>query len=200
MIARLTGRLLHRTADTVVIDVGGVGYEAAVPLSTATSLPEPGRDVTLHIHTHVREDTLSLFAFATELEKEVFRLLLGVSGIGPKLALSVLSGLSVQDLVASIGAGDDAKLCAVPGIGKKTAARLCLELRDKARILAPTAAAATQAAGGSAGQFEDAVSALVNLGYRRPAAEEAVQRVVRQRTGAPVEELIREALAALAAR
>ena len=201
MIARLTGRLLHRTADTVVIDVGGVGYEAAIPLSTSTILPEQGSEVTLHIHTHVREDSLSLYAFATELEKEVFRLLMGVSGIGPKLALSVLSGLSVRDLVASLGAGDDARLCAIPGFGKKTAARLCLELRDKARLLAPGAAAAARLAGDALpGPYEDAVSALVNLGYKRPAAEEAVQRAGRKVPDGRVEELIREALADLARR
>jgi len=201
MIARLTGRLLHRSADTVIIDVGGVGYEAAIPLSTYVVLPESDSDVTLHIHTHVREDSLSLYAFATELEKEVFRLLMGVSGIGPKLALSVLSGLSVRDLVASLGAGDDARLCAIPGIGKKTAARLCLELRDKARLLAPGAAAAARLAGDALpGPYEDAVSALVNLGYKRPAAEEAVQRAGRKGPDGRVEELIREALADLARR
>jgi Holliday junction DNA helicase RuvA len=201
MIARLTGRLLHRTAEAVVIDVGGVGYEAAVPLSTSAALPEPGGDVTLHIHTHVREDALSLYAFATEIEKEAFRLLLGVSGIGPKLALSVLSGLSVNDLIAGIAAGDETKLSSIPGIGKKTAARLCLELKDKARVLAPgAAAAAPQAAAGKPENFGDAVSALVNLGYKRPPAEEAVQRAGRKLPGGRVEDLIREALADLAKR
>jgi len=201
MIAWLRGAVLRKTADSVVIDVSGVGYLVSIPVSTLGVVPDPGEEVGLHIHTHLREDSLSLFGFAMELEKELFLLLLSVSGIGPKLALSVLSGLSAQDLLSAIGSSDDAKLCTIPGIGKKTAARLCLELKDKVRQLAP--AAQIPAGTGApvlSGRLDDAVSALVNLGYKRPVAEDAVKRIDQGRPDLRIEGLIREALSMLMKR
>jgi holliday junction DNA helicase RuvA len=201
MIAWLRGLVQRKTADSVIIDVSGVGYLVNISVSTLGTVPEPGDEIGLHIHTHLREDSLSLFGFATELEKELFQLLLSVSGIGPKLALSVLSGLAAPDLLAAIGSSDDAKLRAIPGIGKKTAARLCLELKDKVRQLAPEAQLHT-GAGVSAlsGHLEDAVSALVNLGYKRPVAEDAIKKIDQVRPDLRIEDLIREALSMLMKR
>jgi len=201
MIAWLRGSVQRKTADSVIIDVSGVGYLVNIPVSTLGEVPEPGDQISLHIHTHLREDSLSLFGFATELEKELFQLLLGISGIGPKLALSVLSGLAAPDLLAAIGSSDDATLCAIPGIGKKTAARLCLELKDKVRQLAPEAQLQTEAgASVLSGHLDDAVSALVNLGYKRPIAEDAVKKIDQGRPELRIEDLIREALSMLMKR
>lgn len=201
MIAWLTGKLQRKAADSVIINVAGVGYQVAVPLSTLNTLAGPGEEVTLHIHTHVREDSLTLFGFGTELEKDVFLLLMGISGIGPKLALTVLSGLSVSDLVAAIRSSDDSRLCGIPGIGKKTAARMCLELKDKVRQLAPEESQrAPVSPAASSGDRDDAVSALVNLGYKRPAAEEAVNKAQQGRPDIRIEELVREALSILMKR
>jgi Holliday junction DNA helicase RuvA len=201
MIAWLQGTVRRKTAEAVIIDVGGVGYQVSIPLSTLGMVPEAGADVGLHIHTHLREDSLSLFGFSTELEKDLFLLLLSVSGIGPKLALSVLSGLSVHDLLTVIGSSDDGKLCTIPGIGKKTAARVCLELKDKVRLLAPEGPVRTgSAAYHPAGPQDDAVSALVNLGYKRQPAEDAVKRVLQGSPAIRIEELIREALSLLMKR
>ncbi|NTW58803.1 MAG: Holliday junction branch migration protein RuvA [Nitrospirae bacterium] len=198
MIAWLRGSVQRKTADSVIIDVSGVGYLVTIPVSTLGSVPEPGNEISLHIHTHLREDSLSLFGFATELEKGLFQLLLGVSGIGPKLALSVLSGLAAPDLLAVIGSADDERLCAIPGIGKKTAARLCLELKDKVRQLAPAAQLQTGAgAPVLSGHLDDAVSALVNLGYKRSVAEDAVKKIDQGRPDLRIEDLIREALSML---
>jgi Holliday junction DNA helicase RuvA len=200
MIAWLSGLLRHKSVDRLVVDVGGVGYEVAVSLSTYSRAPETGDPITLHVHTHVREDALNLYGFSTEIEKEVFLLLIDVSGVGPKLALGALSALSVEDLLLAITASDDAKLCSIPGIGKKTAARLCLELKDKIRHLAPLALPQAAPSASPLGTADDAVSALINLGYRRPQAEEAVAKVGRTRPDARVEELIREALGELRRR
>jgi Holliday junction DNA helicase RuvA len=201
MIAWLTGKLQNKAADSVIINVGGVGYQVAVPVSTLNAIAGPGEDVTLHIHTHVREDSLSLYGFGTELEKDVFLLLIGISGIGPKLALAVLSGLSVQELVAAIRSSDDPKLCSIPGIGKKTAARMCLELKDKVlQVLPAESPTAPRPAGASPGIWDDAVSALVNLGYKRQVAEDAVNKAQQGRPEIPIEELVREALSILRKR
>ena len=198
MIATLTGRLTRKSADYLIVDVSGVGYQVAVPLSTYYQVPEAGGDVSLHIHTHLREDSLSLFGFLTEAEKEMFLLLIGVSGIGPKLALAVLSSLSVQELSNAIQTSDDSRLCSIPGIGKKTAGRMVLELKDKIQRAALALAPAPLP--GSSSDVEDAVSALVNLGYKKPPAEEAVKKAQRAGTCRTVEELIREALQALVKR
>ena len=199
MIAWLSGRLLRKSADSIIVDVSGVGYQVSITLSTFSALPETGGDVGLHIHTHLREDALSLYGFSTELERELFLLLLGVSGIGPKLALAVLSGLSAADLVSAIRSGDDIALRSITGIGTKTAARLCLELKDKVRQLHPDAKGTARPAAGSAHQ-EDAVSALVSLGYKRQSAEEAIQKTLRDFPGMGLEELIRKALGGLSVR
>ncbi len=200
MIARLSGRLLRKAADYLVVDVSGVGYQVQAPLSTYCSIPEVGEDVTLHIHTHVREDALLLFGFLTEAEKEMFLLLMGVSGIGPRLALAILSSLSIGDIATALQSSDDSKLCTIPGIGKKTAARMVLELRDKMKLLIPSGVALRTPSGATGGEVEDVVSALVNLGYKRALAEEAVRKAGQSRSGLTVEELIREALAALMRR
>ncbi|MHB8843526.1 MAG: Holliday junction branch migration protein RuvA [Nitrospirota bacterium] len=201
MIASLRGTVQRKTSDTVIIDVSGVGYLVSIPLSTLGAIPGAGEEISLHIHTHLREDSLSLFGFATELEKDLFQMLLCVSGIGPKLALSVLSGLSARDLLEAIGASDDARLCAIPGIGRKTAGRLCLELREKVQQLAP-AGPLSDGCGAirPAGPLDDAVSALVNLGYKRQLAEDTVKRVLQGRPEIRIEELIRESLTILVNR
>lgn len=197
MIASLTGRLQRRTVEGVVVDVAGVGYLVSVPLSTLAALPEQGAEISLHIHTSLREDTLSLFGFATEREKDLFLALTGVSGIGPKLALAVLSGLQPDDLIASIAAGDDARLCAIPGVGRKTAGRICLELKDKVRGL-ESGARPAPAEGPSAGDtVEDVISALVHLGYRRAQAEEAARKAALAQPGVRVEDLVRIVLGEL---
>ncbi len=201
MIASITGRLARKAADYLIVDVSGVGYQVYVPLSTYYSIPEEGGEVSLQIHTHLREDSLSLFGFVTQAEKDAFLQLLTVSGIGPKLALAVLSSLSVEDLVCSVRDGDGSRLCSVPGIGKKTAARLILELKDKMKHPAADAAPAGPRADRSSDRdIEDAVSALVNLGYKKNLAEDAISRLRRGRPAAGVETLIREALAELVKR
>ncbi len=173
MIAHLRGRILEKQPTRVIVEAGGVGYDVAVPLSTFYGLGEPGADVALRVHTHVREDALALYGFATALELDLFDRLISISGIGPKLALAVLSGIEPPDLVAAIERGDLARLTAIPGVGKKTSERIVLELKDRlprARV-AETAGDTTPA---GAGVRDDLLSALVNLGYHRPLAEKAV--------------------------
>jgi holliday junction DNA helicase RuvA len=201
VIASITGRLRRKGTDYLVVDVSGVGYQVQVPLSTYCSIPGDGDEVSLHIHTHLREDSLSLFGFLTQAEKDLFLLLMGVSGIGPKLALAVLSSLSVEDVVCAIQASDDSRLCSIPGVGKKTAARMVLELKDKMKQFAVSEEALAQPGTASLrNDREDALSALVNLGYKRPFAEEALKTVARTRTGLTVQGLIREALGVLMKR
>jgi Holliday junction DNA helicase RuvA len=202
MIAWLSGRLRHKAVDHLIIDVSGVGYQVAVPLSTYSRIPDDGEDVSLHIYTHLREDSLSLFGFLTEEEKNMFMLLLGVSGIGPKLALAILSGLSVQDLSRALQGSDHSLLSTIPGIGKKTAARMVLELKDKVKLIMPMT---PQPAHGSepitvSDDVKDVISALVNLGYKKQQAEEAVKKIGQGRSNMRVEELIREALSLLQIR
>jgi Holliday junction DNA helicase RuvA len=194
MIALITGILKRKGADYLIIDVSGIGYQVSVPLSTFCSIPEPGSEASLHIHTHLREDSLSLFGFLSQAEKDMFQMLLGVSGIGPKLALAVLSSLPVPELSGALLAADDSRLCKVPGIGRKTAARMVLELKDK--VNAVMAEAPASCAAPAADHLEDAVSALVNLGYKRAQAEDAVNKV-RRESGMQLEELIRESLSLL---
>ena len=199
MIASLTGTLRRKATDYLIVDVAGVGYQVSLPLSTYCHLPNDGEEVTLYIHTHVREDSLALFGFLTEAEKELFLLLLGISGIGPKLALAVLSGFSVPDIVRAINTSDDSRLCSVPGIGKKTAARIVLELKDRIKLLAPPASFQEQDTDAS-GDMEDAISALVNLGYKKQFVDEALGKIRSNRPGLSLEELIREGLSVLVKR
>jgi len=195
MIATLTGRLKRKALDYLIVDVSGVGYQVSVPLSTYSALPGDGEEVSLQIHTHLREDSLSLFGFVTQDEKEMFLLLLSVSGIGPKLAIAILSTISVQDIIHAIQAADESKLYGIPGIGKKTAARMVLELKDKIKVLALSETPRLSAP--LAHEAEDAVSALVNLGYKKSVAEEALKKANHGRTGLSVEELIKNALKVL---
>ncbi len=196
MIALLAGKLRRKAIDHLIIDVSGVGYQVQTSLQTYYKLPDIGEEVTLHIHTHVREDALSLFGFLEEEEKSLFLMLIGVSGIGPRLALGILSSLSVAEIAAAIQTSDDSKLCTIPGIGKKTAARLLLELKDKTKLL-PVAVAPPDREAVAMDHREDALSALVNLGYKKQQAEEALKKVLHAQAGLTIEALIREALAVL---
>ena len=172
MIAHLRGTILEKHPNRVVVDVGGVGYDVAVPLSTFYGLADAGGPILLRVHTHVREDAISLFGFTTALELDLFERLIGISGIGPKVGLAVLSGIEPQELIIAIERGDLARLTAIPGVGKKTSERIVLELKDRL----PKAQAAPAAAGtGEASALrDDLLSALMNLGYHRPLAEKAV--------------------------
>ena len=173
MIAHLRGRILEKQPTRVIVEAGGVGYDVAVPLSTFYGLGEPGAEVALRVHTHVREDALALYGFATALELDLFDRLISISGIGPKLALAVLSGIEPPDLVGAIERGDVARLTAIPGVGKKTSERIVLELKDRLPRARVTEAAGDATPAG-AGVRDDLLSALVNLGYHRPLAEKAV--------------------------
>jgi Holliday junction DNA helicase RuvA len=200
MIASITGRLKRKATDYLIIDVAGVGYQVQVPLSTYYGIPDDGEEVSLHIHTHMREDSLSLFGFLTQEEKDMFLLLMGVSGIGPKLALAILSSIPVKDLSSAILAADDSTLRAIPGIGKKTAARMVLELKDKITLMMPKAAAPSSTSTVLSDDGEDVIAALVNLGYKKQQAEEAVRKVRDSRPSLTIEELVRESLSVLMKR
>ena len=177
MIAHLRGRLLDKQPNRLIVDVQGVGYEVQVPLSTFYDIGESGADIALRVHTHVREDTLALFGFLTNLELQIFERLIAINGIGPKLALAVLSGIEPQELVTAIRRGDVARLTAIPGIGKKTAERMVLELKDRF----PESLVPGLTPEGVTGDElrHDVLSALLNLGYHRPLAERAVDSVVK---------------------
>jgi Holliday junction DNA helicase RuvA len=201
MIAHLRGKLLSKKANKILVDVSGVGYEVSIPVSTFYELGEIGSDVSLHIYTHVREDILALYGFRTEREKILFEKFLAISGVGPKMAVAILSGLEPQDLIPALRSGNVALLTHIPGVGKKTAERLVLELREKLEDMAePTAAAAPQAAPPSefTGVDADVLSALTNLGYARPAAEAAVREVRQENPDADLERLLRACLRLLA--
>jgi Holliday junction DNA helicase RuvA len=195
MIARLTGRLAEKQATRLVVDVHGVGYDVHVPLSTFYHLPEPGAEVTLRIHTHVREDALSLFGFATVLELRLFERLIGISGIGPKLALAVLSGIDPADLVRAVQTGDVGRLTLIPGVGKKTAERIGLELKDNlTQQLAAELGVDAGAPPGESTLRADLVSALLNLGYHRALAEKAVDGALKTPGDRTFERALKEAL------
>lgn len=186
MIGRLTGKLIEKRPPTVVLDVQGVGYEVDVPMSTFYLLPATGSVVTLHTHMVVREDAHLLFGFAADEERQVFRQLLRISGIGARTALAVLSGLSVSDLYQAVSTQDGARLTRIPGIGKKTAERLLLELRDKL-----AAGVATAVAGSAAAVRSDAVNALIALGYNEKETVAALGKIAPE---ASVQDAIRQAL------
>jgi len=200
MIAALTGRLAFKSPSQITLDVQGVGYELFIPLSTFYSLPDIDEPASLRVHTHLREDAIQLFGFLTTTEKDAFILLTGISGIGPKLALSVLSTLSVADLVSAIQAGDMEKLATVPGIGKKSAGRIVLELKDKMERLRAVPAAMVSVMGDPSSRLhDDALSALVNLGYRAQEAKDIIKRITQsQSSPIPLKDLIRETLKELA--
>jgi Holliday junction DNA helicase RuvA len=186
MIAHLRGTLIAKRPNQAIVEAGGVGYDVIVPVSTFTALPGDGAEVRLHIHTHVREDALQLFGFATTEEKSLFEKLIAVSGIGPKLAVTILSGLAVNDLVSAIRNGQVEMLVRIPGVGKKTAERVALELRDKLEGVTPAAAAPGQPPPALLSAVDqDVLSALVNLGCQRAAAETAIRKA--KAAGSPTE-------------
>ncbi len=196
MISQIRGRLAHKSPEEIIIDVNGVGYGIKVPLSTFYELPEIGDEVTLRIHTHVREDILHLYGFLTAKEKALFCLLIGVSGVGPRLATNILSGISPQDLERALREGDLISLVRIPGVGRKTAERMLVELKDK--VLAPDVVV-VRGLQVKDGTIRDVLSALVNLGYPKGTAEEAVRDVMRQKgDDLSVEELLKESLRLLA--
>jgi Holliday junction DNA helicase RuvA len=196
MIGLLRGRLLEKRPNQVILDVGGVGYLVAVPLSTFATLGELHAEVTLLIHTHVREDALALYGFLSAREKHLFELLLGASGVGPTLALKILSGMNVEELVPAIRSGDLARLTKIPGVGRKTAERMIVELKDK--LEAVTVEAEKPAAAASpAGAEADVKSALINLGYDERTADSAVAEAKSHAGTSNFEKLLRSSLAAL---
>lgn len=198
MIAHLRGRLLSKSPNQAIVECGGVGYDVAISVETFASLKEEGAEAALHIHTHVREDQIALFGFADTQEKRLFEKLLTITGIGPKLALTILSGIAAERLVAAIRAQDHATLTKIPGVGKKTAERVVLELKDKLDDLA--IAPLDTATGRPVGAVgEDVLSAMVNLGYPRPIAQKAVETAMERspEAKAEFETLFRAAMAAI---
>jgi Holliday junction DNA helicase RuvA len=178
VIAQISGTLAQKVPGEVVVDVVGVGYQIFIPLNVFYRLPEIGAPVSLQIHTHVRDDALQLFGFQDLAEKQIFLLLISVSGIGPKLAVNILSGIPAEELARALKVGDQARLVAIPGVGRKLAERMIVELKDK---LATLSAAGVESPKPEMGShlMQDAVSALVNLGYKRPEAEKMVREVLR---------------------
>ena len=205
MIAFLSGTVLSKQATTAIIEVGGVGYEVAIPLSTFYELGDVGTAAQLRIYTHVREDTLQLYGFKTARERQLFLHLISVNGVGPGLAIKLLSGMSADELVASIRTNNLARLVSVPGVGRKTAERLVVDLRDKIAALSTPAMEQEFAAKGPAGarmpedaMRDDAISALANLGYQKSAAEKAVKTAIDEGGDLSVELVLRRSLRSLA--
>lgn len=201
MIGLLRGTLVEKQPNRLIVDVQGVGYEVWIPLSTFYQVPDAGHEVLLRVHTHVREDAFTLFGFVTTLEQQVFERLIAIGGIGPKLALAVLSGIDSRDLVRAVQLGDSARLTTIPGVGRKTAERITLELKDRLSTLG------TLASGGAAGapptesdMRADLLSALLNLGYHRPLAERAVDAALKAPGDATFEGRLRQTLRELARR
>jgi Holliday junction DNA helicase RuvA len=197
VIGRLCGTLAAKGPQHVLLDVAGVGYRVQVPLSTFYKLGELGTSVTLLVHTHVRDDALQLFGFLTPEEQTLFERLIAVAGVGPRLAVNVLSGIDSGELIDALRGGDVARLTRIPGIGKKTAERLVLELKEAMQKLA-SAAGTTAPARDT--RLEDLLAALLNLGYSRPEAERAAQRAARDNPAAPLEDLLRASLRGLSSR
>lgn len=183
MIGSLRGKLISRRPDNVIIEAGGIGYQVNVPLNILSNMPDEGEDIFLHIYTHVREDALQLYGFTTEDEKRIFITLLGITGIGPKMALNILSGISHDDFLRAIETEDVALLCRIPGLGKKTAHRLILELREKL----PSSKEIKNRV------FEDTLSALINLGYKKSVAQEYLEKAYKK-GHKDIESLLKESL------
>src|SRR5579884_2744001 len=192
MIAHLRGKLIAKHPNQAIVEAAGVGYDVTISVPTFSELGGIGSDVALHVHTHVREDAIALFGFLHPEEKQLFEKLLSVSGIGPKLAITILSGMAAAEMVAAIKGNDLAKLTKIPGIGKKTAERMVLELRDKLKDFGLALAAPP-----TSPMEEDVLLALTNLGYQRPLAEKAVATVMREGTAKEFDAMFREALALL---
>ncbi len=202
MIAYLKGKLLEKEANSLILDVGGVGYDVTIPLSTFYELGETGEDIELRIYTYVREDSLQLFGFRTLRERALFLKLITVSGIGPKLAITMLSGMSADEIIVAVRTDNLARLTSIPGVGKKTAERLVIELRDKLNEISSASveerAAASNAPTSVDAVYDDALSALINLGYQRNAAEKALKQAVQDGTEMSVQKLLRKSLQQLA--
>jgi Holliday junction DNA helicase RuvA len=179
VIAQISGRLAQKLPGEVIVDVGGVGYQVFIPLNVFYRLPEVGQEISLQVHTHVREDALQLFGFHDLAEKQVFLLLMAVSGIGPRLALNILSGMPADELSRAIRDSDQLKLVSIPGVGRKLAERMIVELKDKFATLAPPSAESLEPQTASQ-LMQDAVSALINLGYKKPEAEKTVREVLKR--------------------
>jgi Holliday junction DNA helicase RuvA len=199
MIAHLRGKILSKHPNQLILETAGVGYEVNISVPTFSELPANGSEVALHIHTHVREDVISLYGFLRPAEKQLFEKLMTVSGIGAKLAITILSGMAADEMAAAIRGNDLARLTRIPGIGKKTAERMVLELRDK---LPPAAGTSTPTASTMSAMEEDVLSALVNLGYQRPIAEKVLASVMKNGAGSSekpgsFDAMFREALASL---
>lgn len=194
MIAHLRGKLLAKHPNQVIVETAGVGYDVTITIPTFSDLPGVGSEVALHIHTHVREDLLALYGFLRPSEKTLFEKLITVSGIGPKLAVTILSGMAAEEMVSAIRGNDIARLTRIPGIGKKTAERMVLELRDKLPVQTGTEVAAAPA---MSPVEEDVLSALMNLGYPRATAEKALSLSIKNGKATTFEGMFREALGAL---
>jgi Holliday junction DNA helicase RuvA len=199
MIALIRGQLIEKEPGAVIVETQGIGYRVFVSLSTFYDLPEANQGVRLHTYTHVREDVFQLFGFSTFLEKEIFQVLIGVAGIGPKLALNILSGIAPAELIASLQAEDVARLTTIPGVGRKTAERLIFDLKEKIGKIAVREETPKEDKRKKDRLVEDVVSALVNLGYRKNQAEAVVEKIWRLRPEASLEEILKESLRALAA-
>jgi Holliday junction DNA helicase RuvA len=194
MIAHLRGKLLAKHPNQAVVETAGVGYDVTISVPTFSDLPALGAEVALHIHTHVREDVIALYGFLRASEKLLFEKLITVSGIGPKLAITILSGMAADEMVGAIRGNDIARLTRIPGIGRKTAERMVLELRDKLPEAVPSTTAAAPAMNAIE---EDVLSALMNLGYQRPSAEKALEAVARDGTAKSFDQMFRAALGRL---
>ena len=194
MIAHLRGKLLAKHPNQAVVETAGVGYDVTISVPTFSDLPAIGADVALHIHTHVREDVIALYGFLRPTEKVLFEKLITVSGIGPKLAITILSGMRADEMVGAIRGNDVARLTRIPGIGKKTAERMVLELRDKLPEAGPSAAPAVPSLSVTE---EDVLSALVNLGYQRAAAEKALAIAAKEGDGKSFDQMFRASLSRL---
>jgi len=197
LIGHLSGKLIFKQPSQIVVEAGGVGYEVTIPLSTFYEVGEIGTELALFVHTHVREDVLQLFGFRTRTEKDLFLKLTSVSGVGPKLAITILSGMPVGELIQVISAGDLGRLTAIPGVGRKTAERVAMELRDKLKGIAQAADAVASygtAVSSDAGIVDDAVSALVSLGYPKPLAERTVAAVAAESNDRTIEAVLKRSL------
>jgi len=192
MIAHLRGRLIAKHPNQAIVEAGGVGYDVAISVPTFSELPATGSEVALHIHTHVREDALALYGFLRSEEKQLFEKLITVSGIGPKLAITILSGMAASEMVGAIRSNDFTRLTKIPGVGRKTAERMCVELRDKLEGFGAPQPVATHSA-----VEEDVISALTNLGYQRALAEKAVERAVQTAGRENFDTIFRGSLATL---
>ena len=193
MIAQISGKLAQKQPGEVVIDVGGIGYQVFIPLNVFYRLPDIGAPLSLQIHTHVREDAFQLFGFQDLGEKQVFLMLTSVSGIGPKLALNILSGIAAEDLARALKNGDQVRLVAIPGVGRKLAERMIVELKDRFASLAPLTSDRRSKPEEPSQLMQDAVSALINLGYKKPEIERTVREVLKQ-GDLSLENVLRETL------